>query len=132
MRGTWVYRDGQLVLKHLATRAPRGPRSAIPAPYLIRDQIDPLQSMLDGRLYESKSELRASYKAAGVREIGNDIDAAVKDAEVSRPSKPPVTIEDVAAAVQKVKQGYKPAPLETPAALDARDAEIGAWADDAA
>jgi hypothetical protein len=85
--------------------------------------------MLDGRFYESKSELRASYKAAGVREIGTDVDAAIKEHKASMPSKPKVTIEEVAQAYQQVKQGYKPAPLETPEALDAADAEIGTWVD---
>jgi hypothetical protein len=39
---------------------------------LMSDTMDPVQSMLDGRMYDSKSRLRATYKDAGVTEIGND------------------------------------------------------------
>lgn len=38
-------------------------RSSLPAPYFICDTQDPLQSMADGKLYDSKSAMRASYKA---------------------------------------------------------------------
>lgn len=31
-----------------------------------------VQSMLDGKMYDSKAALRATYKAAGVTEVGND------------------------------------------------------------
>lgn len=34
--------------------------------------MDPVKSMLDGKLYTSKAALRATYKAAGVTEVGND------------------------------------------------------------
>ncbi|WP_119392723.1 hypothetical protein [Taklimakanibacter lacteus] len=32
----------------------------------------PVQSMLDGKVYDSKAALRATYRAAGVTEVGND------------------------------------------------------------
>lgn len=34
--------------------------------------MEPVQSMLDGKLYDSKRALRATYKAAGVTEVGGD------------------------------------------------------------
>lgn len=109
-RGTFVYRDGELVPKHLAPRAPRGPRSdTIAAPYIALDTIDPMRSMLDGKFYESKAELRRTYKSAGVREIGNETEAAVKDAYQRMPSKPAAKA-DLIEAYQMVKQGYKPSP----------------------
>lgn len=40
--------------------------------YVIRDDMDPVRSMLDGQMYDSKSRLRATYRAAGVEEIGNE------------------------------------------------------------
>jgi len=46
--------------------------SDLPCPRFIRDDMEPVQSQLDGRLYDSKSALRATYKAAGVVEVGND------------------------------------------------------------
>jgi hypothetical protein len=51
---------------------PRGPRSHLPAPQVIGDVMDPVQSMLDGKLYDSKSRLRRTYREAGMVEVGND------------------------------------------------------------
>ncbi len=48
-------------------------RSELEAPMFIRDDMEPVQSMLDGKMYDSKSQLRATYKAAGVTEVGNDV-----------------------------------------------------------
>lgn len=42
------------------------------APFVHVDEMAPLESMIDGKIYESKSALRAHYKAAGVIEKGND------------------------------------------------------------
>lgn len=56
----------------LCMRAPPK-RSNLKAPMLVRDGMEPVQSMLDGRMYDSKSALRATYKAAGVVEVGNDL-----------------------------------------------------------
>lgn len=47
-------------------------RSYLTAPLVIRDDMEPVQSMLDGKMYTSKSALRATYRRAGVDEIGND------------------------------------------------------------
>lgn len=46
--------------------------SELPAPHLIGDTMDPVQSQLDGKFYDSKSRLRRTYRAAGVVEVGND------------------------------------------------------------
>ncbi|MEM9523592.1 MAG: hypothetical protein AAF982_06310 [Pseudomonadota bacterium] len=37
------------------------------------DTIAPLMSMTNGRMYDSKSALRAEYRRAGVIEVGNDV-----------------------------------------------------------
>lgn len=47
-------------------------RSDMPCPQIMSDIMPPVQSQVDGRIYESKSAIRASYKAAGVIEVGND------------------------------------------------------------
>jgi len=47
-------------------------RSILGAPMVIADSMAPVQSMLDGKLYDSKAALRATYRAAGVTEVGND------------------------------------------------------------
>ncbi len=39
---------------------------------IIMDTMQPVQSQLDGKFYDSKAALRATYKAAGVVEVGND------------------------------------------------------------
>lgn len=55
-------------------RKPETPpaRSNLPFPRIMSDVMEPVQSMLDGKLYDSKSALRATYRAAGCVEVGND------------------------------------------------------------
>ena len=43
-------------------------------PMIIKDGMDPVQSQLDGKHYDSKSNLRRTYRAGGVEEVGNDPD----------------------------------------------------------
>lgn len=50
----------------------RRQRSHLPAPGIIADNMEPVQSMLDGKMYDSKSHLRQTYKHNGVVEVGND------------------------------------------------------------
>lgn len=47
-------------------------RSHLPFPMVMSDVMEPVQSQLDGKLYDSKSALRATYRAAGCIEVGND------------------------------------------------------------
>ena len=107
-RGTFVYRNGRVVEKGGPddVREPRGPASSLPRPMLIRDGMDALRGMHDGRLYESKSELRRSYREQGYAELGNDAPLAPRD------NSRPITKDEIGAALQKVRQGYKPPPLE--------------------
>lgn len=49
-----------------------GAPSDLSMPFIASDAMSPVQSMLDGQMYDSKSKLRATYKAAGVVEVGND------------------------------------------------------------
>lgn len=69
-------------------------RSHLPAPQIIGDSMAPVQSMLDGKMYDSKSRLRATYKAAGVVEVGNDVPMTPKKPE--RPKR-----SEIKAAVAK-------------------------------
>ena len=48
-------------------------RSTLPAPHLLRDDMPPVQSMASGRMYDSKSAIRAEYKRLGMVELGNDV-----------------------------------------------------------
>ncbi|TPK16671.1 hypothetical protein FJ872_17875 [Mesorhizobium sp. B2-5-9] len=62
--------DGRQVFRKVETAKPK--RSALPAPMINSDTMSEVQSMLDGKYYSSKSALRATYRAAGVEEVGND------------------------------------------------------------
>lgn len=63
--------DGRQVYRRIDARPPAA-RSSLPFPMVITDDMDPVQSQLDGKFYTSKSMLRATYRAAGVTEVGND------------------------------------------------------------
>lgn len=47
-------------------------RSDLPAPRLASDIMEPVQSQVSGKVYDSKSALRAEYRATGHIEKGND------------------------------------------------------------
>ena len=47
-------------------------RSHLACPMIATDTMEPVQSMLDGKMYDSKSKLRSTYRAAGMVEVGND------------------------------------------------------------
>lgn len=77
-------------------------------PSIIRDTMEPLQSQADGRMYDSKSALRAAYREQGYVELGND---APRE---NAPYQPDPHLEaDIATAWQMLEQGYQPEPTET-------------------
>lgn len=105
--GTFVYRDGELIEKHLAgSLHPKGPRSGLATPMIISDTTE-VKSMGDGKVYTSKSGLRRSYKEQGFVELGSDAP------RTNTPVEAPNLKGDIVEAYQKVKSGYRPAPLET-------------------
>ena len=111
MRGTWVYRDGELVEKHLAKPLISGYLSRsikVCAPYVNSDTHTPFQSMADGKIYDSKSAYRASLAEHGMQEIGNEVAAHMERATGKRPKGAVKT--HLIEAYQKVKSGYVPAP----------------------
>ena len=55
-------------------------------PHVVTDVMDQVKSMLDGKMYDSKSHLRASYKQAGVTELGND--SSIMDPKPFEPQPP--------------------------------------------
>jgi len=73
MRKRWIWHpiEKKLVPDDEYVR-PQPERSKLAAPMVIADHMKPVQSMLDGQMYDSKSALRSTYKAAGVEEIGNE------------------------------------------------------------
>lgn len=75
MRASFVFdrATGELVDRdEFYSRQPALARSNLPCPMLMTDHMDPVQSMVDGRMYDSKSALRRTYRQAGVIEVGND------------------------------------------------------------
>lgn len=50
----------------------RSRQGELACPAVICDGMDAVQSQVDGRIYDSKSAIRAHYKQAGVIEVGNE------------------------------------------------------------
>jgi hypothetical protein len=65
--GTWVYRNGRLVPKHLAPPKHTGRVRGV-----ISDTMDALIHPCTGKLMDSKSEFRKVTKAKGGVEVGNE------------------------------------------------------------
>jgi hypothetical protein len=70
--------DGRRVFRKIHAEAPRA-RSDLAAPMILNDRFDkPVQSMADGKWYESKAALRSTYKPSGnpegktFEEVGNE------------------------------------------------------------
>lgn len=79
---------------------PKAPkRSDLAAPMLIRDEMRPVQSQLDGKFYDSKSALRSTYKTAGVVEVGND-----SSVMTPAPKVPKVDRKSISQSVDKALQ----------------------------
>lgn len=98
MRETWVFRNGELILKSQA-QALEVKRNG---PMVISDAMDEMWSPVDGKRYTSKSKYRAEIRARGLTEVGN---------ERQRDTRTPFAgsaRDDVARAVEMVKSGYKP------------------------
>ena len=69
---------------------------------IIRDDMPAIKSMASGKMYDSKSAIRAEYKSRGLVELGNDVP------DIKQPERPKITKEEIGAAIQKVRDGYRP------------------------
>ena len=67
----YVWRDGELIPKHLAPRTPVA-RSSLPAPYIRSDGMDATLNHANGHVYDSKSAYERAVKEAGCEIVGND------------------------------------------------------------
>lgn len=65
--GTWVYRKGKLVPKHLAA-----PRGLTPVRGVISDHLPDMIHPCTGKRMDSKSEFRKVTRAKGGVEVGNE------------------------------------------------------------
>jgi hypothetical protein len=90
-------------------------RSSLPAPYVIGDHLDDVQNPADGKIYESKSNYYRAVKEAGCEIVGNE---AQKMVETHSEPRSNVATSEIGEALRKVKEGYKPAPLETDPELE--------------
>lgn len=110
-----------LTFSQMLERRDIGTRSSLPAPMIIRDTLDDVKNPVDGKIYDSKSAYYQAVKAAGCEIVGNEaekmMDRPAPRSDVSR--------DDIDAALHKMKQGYKPAPLETTKWLP--DGSAGIW-----
>lgn len=111
----FVFDDGTQLLRKI-DRGPAPARSDFPCPAIRRDSIDPYRGM-DGKMYDSLSGLRRTYRADGnpqgenYIELGNeelkpveqkfdrkqrrdDIKAALADVKAGKPIAPPVVLGD--------------------------------------
>ena len=72
-------------------------RADLAAPNVNFDTMEPVQSMTNGQMYDSKAALRAEYKRAGVVEVGDD-------SSVTAPPPRPKTRTDRAEVRKSIKK----------------------------
>lgn len=73
----------------------RKPGEALCAPSVVSDVMDPVRSQGNGRIYDSKSEIRKHYKRDGFTEVGND------PARLRRKKPKPIDGKAIAESVDK-------------------------------
>jgi len=73
IRGRWIWDKERCELVPADEyQRPVPKRSTLACPMLNLDTMPETKSMLDGKLYTSKSKLRQTYREAGVVEVGDD------------------------------------------------------------
>ena len=103
MTYAWFNIDGKQVYRRVPEERVNN-RSGLSMPMIISDRINPVQSMADGKVYDSMTELRRSH--AGFTE-GQAFDPN----NIKRPDLPQFTKKDAAELVEKstaaINNGYK-------------------------
>lgn len=89
-------------------RKPADRRGDYPAPRIAGDVIDPVQSQATGKVYDSKSALRAEYRRLGMVEVGND-PARLRPRKRAPIDRSKIR-EDLAKAEARVKRGERANP----------------------
>ena len=107
MKYVW-FEDGLRSWPEVAARRRERARSSLPAPMIISDHLDGVKNPVDGKTYDSKSAYYQTVKAAGCEIVGNEAEKMVAPSD----KRSNVGREEIREALHKVKQGYKPAPLE--------------------
>lgn len=94
-RRTYVLRDGELIAKSEA-----GPLyGARAAPMVRPDGMEPVRSMADGRVYDSRSRYYASVRALGCEIVGDDRGAFGRRAEL----RPEGVGQDIHRTIQELR-----------------------------
>lgn len=82
--GSWVYRNGKLVEKHLAAPLPRGKSSDLPRPMIISD-IDPYRAAAADKatgkrpVIGGRRQHREFLGRNGYRELGNETPSVTRE-----------------------------------------------------
>ena len=123
VRGTWVFRNGEMIPKHLANQQEykhrRRVRSGLAAPAIRRDSMSEFVSTVDGKtVIDSKSKWEKHVKAAGCEIVGNE-NVSAADRFVGSKAHSSSVKQDIVDAFEKHEQGYVEQPLP-----DMRDAGL--------
>jgi hypothetical protein len=65
--------------------------------HVISDTMQPVQGQHDGKIYDSKAQLRSSYRAHGLLEVGNDA------ARLRTPKAPQIDRTQIRASLERAK-----------------------------
>lgn len=97
----YIWHGGEWVLDERRRRASE-------APYIVKDGMDPVQHMGNGRVYDSKSAFRRATRDLHLVELGNDAPAGTSKIPVDRKE----LREDIRQAMAQVAEGRRVAPAE--------------------
>lgn len=103
--------NGRSVFRRIE-QAPPVARSSFPCPRIMSDRIEPVQSMADGKTYDSLSALRRTYRADGnpfgetFTEVG-DAEISYQAPEFDRQSRR----DHIRQAIADVRDGNVPTPV---------------------
>lgn len=104
----WDAIDGKLrPWADVAARRRERARSSLPCPSIISDHLDGVKNPVDGKRYDSKSSYYQAVKDAGCEIVGNKAEKMVAEARSD------VAGSEIGDALHKVKDGYRPPPLES-------------------
>ena len=97
----YVWRNGELYEAHKAPPRVRGPRSALPSPYIRPDGMSDLRNHANGLLYDSKSAYYKAVREAGCEIVGDD--PSFNEPQTAREMDTPGGIEqDLKAAIDQL------------------------------
>jgi len=89
-------------------------RSDLPSPMVIMDTMDPVKSMADGKVYTSKSAMRATYKPSGNPEGISYAEVGNEPVNVSALPKPKSDEKAIQASLNKALARYERGERVTP------------------